>query len=171
MIFEQKLAPRRRAWSPRNPGNPGVFWALGAIAFDFEECPLGSFPSNLIHEFAELPFFFLYDSTPLGQSHGFNIRHLISHSGLIQTSYYTALGFSKTAPCATKGLPTPGQVTWPQNRYSCLLIAGPVLIRSSAHDQPAASAQPRKSHHGHSFTRCCGLVVSVVPLWSLWCGL
>ena len=36
--------------------------------------------------------------------------------GAIQTSYYTALGFSKTAPCATKGLPTPGQVTWPQNR-------------------------------------------------------
>ena len=37
--------------------------------------------------------------------------------------------------------------------------------------QPAASAQPRKSHRGHSEVTFCGLVVSVVPLWSLWCGL
>ena len=77
MIFEQKRDETKSVVSSKTPkkktsktlGFPGH---CHATAFDFEECPLGSFPSNLIHEFAELPIyiyififfiFFYYDST------------------------------------------------------------------------------------------------------------
>ena len=71
MIFEQKCDETKSVVSSKTPKTRRVSWALGAIVFDFEECPLGSFPSNLIHSLRNfhLFYFILYDSTTTGGIH------------------------------------------------------------------------------------------------------